>query len=188
MAILPVKYPWAIAIIKRGEPRILLVVLVHFGCCKIFGIWNNRLIVDPLWALVCVLLAISLWPADFLYMNLLATLVTSNIWLDRKPSAIATTISTATALEVNWIQSLFYQLLNGHSICLWNWRLFSRLLFAGSRFPLLWIDKIMVFTHILLYKVLIGDELLWSYEIHVTHTKFLDKLHNLLVLMNLPKT
>ena len=32
-----------------------------------------------------------------------------------------------------------------------------------------------------------GDELLYLYDIHVTQTKFLDKLHNVLVLLNGPK-
>ena len=41
---------------------------------------------------------------------------------------------------------------------------------------------------ILLYKWLIGDEHLWWYDIHVTHMKFLDKLHDLLVLMDLQET
>ena len=35
---------------------------------------------------------------------------------------------------------------------------------------------------------LIGDELLWWYEIYVTHTKFIDKLRNPIVHLNLPKT
>ena len=33
-----------------------------------------------------------------------------------------------------------------------------------------------------------GYELLLWYDIHVTHTKFLDKLRNLLVILNIPQT
>ena len=35
---------------------------------------------------------------------------------------------------------------------------------------------------------LITYDILWWYDIHVTHTKFLDKIRNLLVLLNPPKT
>ena len=48
--------------------------------------------------------------------------------------------------------------------------------------------KIAVFSRSLLYKVLKRYEILLLYNIHVTHTKFLDKLCNLLVLLNTPQT
>ena len=174
MTILPVKSPWDITIIARGVPLVLLVVAVHGGCCKIFGIWNNRLLGDPFWNLVCVLLgwvpniSSSLWPAIFLDMSLIATLVTSHIWLDRWPSSRSTTISTAAALEVNFLQSFVDQLLNGHNVCIWKWRLVLRLIFARNRLPLLWINKIAVFTRSLFYKGLVCDEILWWYDIFFT--------------------
>ena len=49
---------------------------------------------------------------------------------------------------------------------------------------MLWVDKVAVFTHRFLYKGIIGEDILGLYEIHVTHKKFLDKLLNLLVIMN----
>ena len=64
----------------------------------------------------------------------------------------------------------------------------SILLLYGNRFPSLLTSKVAVLTCCLLYKELIGDELLWFYDIHVTHTKFLDKIRNLLVLLNIPQT
>ena len=194
MAILPVKLLCSITIITIGAPIVLLAVVGHGGCCNIFGILNNRLISDPFWKIVCVLLGwvptrvSSLWPTVFLYRALLTTLVTSQIWLDRWPSSIDTNIYTEAALEVNLIQRLVDRLLNDHSVCLWKWRLFLRLILVGIRLPQLWIGKIEVFTRILLYKGKIGDELLWWYDIYVTHTKFIYKLRNLLVLMNPPKT
>ena len=81
-------------------------------------------------------------------------------------------------------KTFFDKILNGHSLCLRKWRLVLILIIYGSRFLPVWINNIAVFTHRLLYKVRIDDELLWWYEIHVTPTKFLDKLCNLLVLLN----
>ena len=63
-----------------------------------------------------------------------------------------------------------------------------RLLFANSRLTTIWIDKVAVLTRILLHKGLIDDELLCFYDIYVTHTKFLDEICNLLVLINRPTT
>ena len=192
MYILPVKSPCTLTIIARIAPLVLLIAAGHGGCWKIFGIWNNRLLSHPLWKLIWGLLgwvptrAFSLWPAVFLDIENFTTLVTSHIWPGRWSSSRATTIPTAAALEINLFQSLVYQMLNGHSICLWKWRLISRLLFAGSRFSPLWIHKIAVLSRSLLHKELIGYELLLWYDIHVTHTKFFDKLRNLLVLMNSP--
>ena len=193
MAILPVKYPCALTIIAIGAPPVLLVVADHGVCYKIFGIWNNRLLSDPFWKLVCGILlwvptrANSLWPEFFLYMARLATLVTSHIWLDRWPSSSATSISTMKDLEFNLLQILVDQLINFRSVCIWKWRLFLILLLSNRQFSLLWINNITVFNHSLLYKGLIGDELLYFYDIHITYTKFLDKIRNLLVLLNFPK-
>ena len=194
MATLPLKPPCTITIIERGAPLVFIVVVGHGGRWKIFGIWNNSILSYPLWKIICVLLgwfptrAIFIWPAVFLDTAILTTLVTSHIWLDRRPSSRTTTISTVVDLEAKLIQSLVGILLNDHSVCLWKWRLFLRIFFASSQFSPLWINKIAVFTRSLFYKVLIGDELLWWYYIHITHTKFLDKLCNLLVLLNCPKT
>ena len=168
MDILPVKSPCTLTIITIGAPIVLLFVAGHGGCCQIFGIWDNRLLSNPLWNIVGGLLgwvptrAISLWPAVFLDMALFATLVTSHILPGKLPSSRATNISTSAALEINLCQSFVDRLFNGHSLCLRKWRLVLRLLFAGSRFPPLWIHKIAVFSCSLLYKGLIGYEiLLW---------------------------
>ena len=148
MDILPVKYPCTLTIIARGAPLLLLVIAGCGGCCQIFGIWDNRLLSHPLWKRICEHLGwvptkdISLWPVVFLDMAIFTTLVTSYIWPVRWPSSISTTISTTTAIEINLIQSLFDQLLNGHIVWLWKWSLVLRLLFDGCRFPLLWIHKI----------------------------------------------
>ena len=100
----------------------------------------------------------------------------------------ATTFSTAEALEINLLKILFDILVNVHSIFLRRWKLVLRIFFAVNRFPPLWIYNIAVFSPSLLYKGLIGYELLLWYDIHVTHTKFLDKLRNLLVPLNIPRT
>ena len=168
MAILPVKSPCALTNISIGAPLVLLVVTIRGGCCQIFGIWDNRLTSDQFWKLGCVLLgcvpirAIYRWPAVFMDMALFTTLVTSYIWPDRWPSSRSTIISTAAALEINLFQSLVDRLFNGHIVCLWKWRLVLRIFFDGSRFPPLWIYKIAVFLRSLLYKGLIGYEILLS--------------------------
>ena len=173
-----------------------------FSCCCYRSWWlfqdlwylKKRLLSNPLWKLIFGLLrwvttrASYLWPALFMYMPLLDTLVISQIWLDRWTSSRATTISTTAALEVNLLQCLVNRLLNSHSICLQKWMLFLRLFLACSRFPLLLMDKIVVSTRKLLYKGLVCDEILWWYDTHVTHKRFFYKLRNLLVLLNLPNT
>ena len=79
MAILPVKSPCTLTIISLGVPLVIIVVVGHGVCCKIFAIWNNRLLSNPFWKLVCVILgwfptrAISLWPVVFLDMAIFAT-------------------------------------------------------------------------------------------------------------------
>ena len=62
------------------------------------------------------------------------------------------------------------------------------ILFFSSRLPLIQVFKVAIFKFILLYKGLVSYEILWWYEIHVTHTNFLDKIRNLIVLMDLPKS
>ena len=180
MAILPVKSPCTMTIIERDAPLVLIVVAGHGGCCQIFGTWDNRLISHSFWKLICGILgwvptrAISLWPAVFLDMALFTTLVTIYIWPGRWPFSRATTISTSADLEINLLQSLVDWLFDGHIVCLRKWRLVLRLFFAGIRFPPLWIHKIALFSCSLLYKGLIGYEIILWYDIHVTHTKFLD--------------
>ena len=194
MTILSVKYPYSITIIARGAPHVLLVIAGHGGCCKIFGIWKIRLLSKSFWKCICGIIGwvltkdISLWPAVFIDMSLFATLVTSCIWPGRWPSYRATAIYTEADIEVNLIQILVNRLLNVNSLCLQKWRLVLRLLCAISQFPPLWIHKIVVFLCSLLYKGLICDELLLWYDIHVAHTEFLDKLCNLLVLLNITNT
>ena len=156
VVILTVKSPCTLTIIARGAPLVLIFVAGHGGCCRIFGIWNNRLLSNPFWKLICVLLGwvttrdISIWPAVFLDTDLLTTFVTSFIWPGRWTSYRATNIYTAMAIEINLIQSLVYLLLNGHSVYLWKWRLFLIIYFSVIRFPLILIDKITVFLHSLL--------------------------------------
>ena len=185
MNILTVKYPCTITII---------VVAGSGVYCKVFGIWNKILISDLFWKLIFVLLgwvptrSSSCWSLVFIDMDLLATLVKSHIWLDRWPSSRATNISTSVDLEVNLLQILVVLLINGHNVCLCKWMLVFRFILPGSWFPPIWICNIVVFTRSLLYKGLIVDENLCWYGIHVTHTRFLDKLRNALVLLNFPKT
>ena len=45
MAILPVKYPCTLTIISRGAPLVLLVVVGHGGCYKVFGIKKTGFLV-----------------------------------------------------------------------------------------------------------------------------------------------
>ena len=168
VAFFPVRSPCTLTIIARGAPIVLVVVAGHSGCCQIFGIWDNRLRSHPFWKLICGLLgwvptrAIYLWPVVFLDMSPFTKLMTSYIWPGRWPSSRATTIYTVAALEINLLQSLVDLLFNGHSVCLWNWRLVLRLFFAGRRFLPLWIHNIAVFLRSPLYKGLIGyDILLW---------------------------
>ena len=121
-------------------------------------------------------------------MALFTTLVTSYIWPGIWPSSRDTTIFTTMAIEINPTKSLVDRVFDGHIVCLWKWSLILRLFFDGSRFPLLWIHKIAVFLRSLLNKGLIGYDIILWYDIHVTHTKFLDKFRNLLVLLNIPQT
>ena len=58
------------------------------------------------------------------------------------------------------------------------------LLFVSSFLPLLF-DKVAVFTCSIFNKGLIGNDLLGFYDILGTHTKFINKLCKLIVLMNL---
>ena len=104
----------------------------------------------------------------------------------RLTSSIDTVIYTDVYLEDNLIQILVNWLLYLHCVCLWEQRLVLRLILEGSRFPYLGVYKVMVFTRSLLHKVLIGDDILWLYDVQSIHTKLLDKLYNLLVLLNLP--
>ena len=158
MAVLPVKSPCTLIIIAIVAPLVLLMVAGHCGCCKIFGIWNKMLFSNPLWKLTCVLLgwvptrAVSLWPAVFLDIAIFTTIVTSPILSGRWPSSRATNTSTLAALEINLIQSFVDILINGHSVCLWKWRLVLRLFFYGIRLLPLWIHKIVVFLCNLVYK------------------------------------
>ena len=194
VAVLPLKDLYIITIISRSAPFVIVVVAGHGSCCKIFGIWKNRLLSNPFWKLICGILGwvptrdMFLWLAIFPDTDLMATLVSSDIWLDIWTSSRATAISTTAALEVNLLKSLFDWLLNGQIVWLRKWRLVLRLLLYCSRFPLILIEKTAILMHSLLYKGIIGDELLWWYYIHVTHTKFVDKLCNLLVLLSFPMT
>ena len=151
MAIIPVKSPFTLIIISSGAPLVLVAVASHGGCCKIFGIWNNRILSNPFWKFICGILgwvltrSVSLRPTVFLDISLFAKFVTINIWLGRWPYYRATTIYTAATLEINLIKILVDRILNRHSLLLCKWRLVLRIFFAGSRLPLLWIHKIAIF-------------------------------------------
>ena len=166
MAILPVKSPLTITIIERGAPLLLLAVAGHGGCFKICDIWNNRLLSDPFCNLIFVILGwiptlpSSLWPAVYLDMAPFTTTVTSLIRLYILPSSISTTIYTMADLEVKFLHILVEQLINGHRVCLYKWRLFLKLLLSGSWLPPLWINGIAVFACRLFYMGLIGSEIL----------------------------
>ena len=77
MSILTVKSLWAITNIKRRVTLVLLIFVVHGGCFQMIGIWNNRLIGDTFWKLICGLLvwvptrSSYRWPEFFLDMALL---------------------------------------------------------------------------------------------------------------------
>ena len=172
-------------------------------CTSCYGSWwmfqdlwylKKRLLSNPLCNIICGILgwvltrAISLWPAVSLDMSLLVIFVTNYILLDRWTSLRATNISTVSDIKVNLLQILVDWMLKFHNVFLHEWRLVLRLLLACSWFPPLWIYEVSLFTHSLLYKGIIGDELLWWYDIHVTHTNFLDKLRYFLVIINFPKT
>ena len=120
-------------------------------------------------------------------MAYLAKLVTNQMLLRRWPSSRATTISAVSVPEVNFIQSLVDWIINLHSVCLQKQRLFLIFLFSGGRSPPLLINKVVEFAHSLLHKGIIGNELLWLYVKHVTHTKIIYKLRNLLVLLIYPE-
>ena len=158
--------PWPL--LQEVHHLVFLFFAGHGGCCQIFDIWENRFLSYPLWKLICRLLGcvttrtIYRWPALFLDMDIFTTLVTGYIWPGRWPSSRANAIYIASALEINLLQSLVDRLFNGHSVCLWKRRLVMKLFFACSRFPPLWIQKIAVLSRSLLYKELIGyDILLW---------------------------
>ena len=175
-------------------PLVRVVVAGHGGYFQIFGIWLKSILGDLLWKIICGLLVwvhtitISLWPAFLPKMALVVTLVTNQnvpgIW----PSYRSTNISTVSDLEVNLLHSLVDWLIDFHSVCLQEKRFSFRLLLSGIRFPPLVINNSMVFKCSLLYEAIIGDDILWLYGIHVTHTKFIYKSCNLLLIMNFPNT
>ena len=120
-------------------------------------------------------------------MHFFDTLVTSHIWYGRWPSIKNIPIYIAEALKTNLLQSFVGQLFNCHSICIWVWIIVLVILLSDIRPPSLLINKVVVLTHILLCKGLIGDDIIWFYEIQGTPTDFLDKLCNFLVLLNFTK-
>ena len=63
-----------------------------------------------------------------------------------------------------------------------------RLILTSRGLPPLRVYKVVVFINIFLKKGLIDNNIIRLYDILVTHTKFLDKILNLLVLLNLPET
>ena len=121
-------------------------------------------------------------------MVFITTFVTNPIWTCRLLLSRDNTIYTNLDLELNLLQRFSDQFINCQSVRLQEERLVLILLLHGNRFPIILINKVAVFTHIILYKVIICDQLLWLYEIHVTHMNLIDKFYNLLVLLNLPKT
>ena len=120
-------------------------------------------------------------------MSLLTTLMTSHTWSDIRPSNIAIVIYTAAAPKTNLLKFVLDWIFNFQGTCIMDWRLVLRSLLYGSRLRSLWIDMVTISTCSLFQKRLVGDEILSLYDIQVTHTKFLNKLFNLLIFMNLPK-
>ena len=114
MSILPVKSPCTLTIIARGAPFVLIVIAGHGGCCQVFVIWVNRLCGHPFWKLIYWLLGcvtirtMYLWPAIFLNIALITTLVTFPIWFGKWPFSRATIIYAASALEINllWVNNI----------------------------------------------------------------------------------
>ena len=184
----------SIVIFEILTPLVCVVVAGHGGYFHIFGIWENRILGDLFWKIICGLLVwvhtitISLWPAFLPKMSLVVTLVTNHILFCIQPSYRATNISNVSDLEVNLLKIIVDWLIYFHSVCLQEQSFVLRLLLSGSRLPPLVIDKYMVFKCSLLYEAIIGDDILWLYGIHVTHTKFIYKIFNLLVIMNFPNT
>ena len=58
------------------------------------------------------------------------------------------------------------------------------ILLYGSRLGKLLIDNDSFFTHSILYKEIVSDDLLRLYAIQTTHRKFIDRVHNPIVIMN----
>ena len=63
-----------------------------------------------------------------------------------------------------------------------------RLLLSVRDILPLQVQKLSAFKRSLLQKILIDDELVGFYYIHVAHTNILDKICNFLVLLNYPNT
>ena len=63
-----------------------------------------------------------------------------------------------------------------------------RILLVTSRIPLHQVNKVAVFTCMLLQKGLMGNELLIFYEIITTYQKFLDKQRKIIIVLNGTKT
>ena len=85
---------------------------------------------------------------------------------------------------MNFIHGVVDWLIYCQRIGLWKWRMFFRLLLSGSGFPLPWVNKIVIFTHFLLKKKLIVNDILYLHKIIITHMEYLNKIHNLLVFLN----
>ena len=122
-----------------------------------------------------------------MYMSPFDKLATSHIWTGIWPSTRYITISTATYFQVNFLQSLFDLLFNFCSVKLLEIKIILILILYVRGLPQIWVKNIVTFMCILLQKELIGNDLLRLYNINVTHAKFLDKICNLISLINIPK-
>ena len=189
VGIFQMKFPFVITVIARHTPLVFIVVVVRGGCFPVFSIWNNTLIGDPLWFFCWIVVwvtnrTIFIVTAVPLDMDIIAKLIISHILPGIWHSTRYITISTTATLKINLLQILVDQLLNCHSICIIWLMMFLKFLLYGGRFPSILINKVVVLIHSLLCKVHKGDEILWFYDTQIKHTGILNKIHNLLVVMN----
>ena len=193
MAILPLKSPWTINIVSRLTTLVLLVVAGHVGCCiSLISETTYWLMNHNVSSLLAFWDRFKLEPFTFylqcLHKQPFLPQLKNHIWPSIWPSSRATTVYTVVFFEIYLPQILVNWLLNCHSLWLWELKLVLLLLLYGSRSPLLWIDEVATLMHAILHKGLIGDDLLLFYDVYVTHTHILDKLRNLLLILNFPKT
>ena len=190
VANLPVRTPCNIIIIERNTPSVLIVVVFQGVCCQIFHIYNSRLLSDPFWKIYCwdirwittrkkyIGFSINfIWP-------FFSTLVTSCNWLVRWISTTVIFFTTLADFEIIFIYSIDYWLFNLPSGKIQRQMLILRLLFGISGLPPPWCNNIMLFTHSLLNKGPIGNEILRSHRIIVKNMKFINKLFNLIISMS----
>ena len=185
-----VRTPYTITLIARNTPSLLLLVLFQGGCCQISHIWNNRILGDQFWKLSC-------WPLRKIsirnfsigfeipfYMSLFSTLLKSWNWLGRQLSTRAIFFPTLADFQISFIQSIYDCLGSFLSRKIQRQMIILGILFDISGFPQLWVNNVTVFTHSLLNKGTICNELLILHDTLFTNMKFLNKFRNFLIFMS----